>query len=79
VTNVLIRGLSDATVTRIDRRAQDLGLSRNEYLRRRLEGDRPVPRQRSQKRAGSDRRKFSPTSLIPASWLTHGGDGLAHR
>ena len=43
VTNVLIRGLSDETVARIDRRAQELGLSRNEYLRRRLEGDGPRP------------------------------------
>ncbi|MBS1907486.1 MAG: hypothetical protein JST33_13165 [Actinobacteria bacterium] len=41
VTNVLIRGLSDETVARIDRSAEELGLSRNEYLRRRLEGDVP--------------------------------------
>lgn len=41
VTNVLIRGLSDETVARIDRSAEELGLSRNEYLRRRLEGDAP--------------------------------------
>lgn len=41
VTNVLIRGLSDETVARIDRSAEKLGLSRNEYLRRRLEGDAP--------------------------------------
>jgi hypothetical protein len=43
VTNVLIRGLSDETVARIDRTAAELGLSRNEYLRRRLEGDVPRP------------------------------------
>ena len=41
MTNVLIRGLSDETVARIDRRAEELGLSRNEYLRRQLEGDAP--------------------------------------
>lgn len=41
VTNVLIRGLSDETVARIDRSAEELGLSRNEYLRRQLEGDAP--------------------------------------
>ncbi len=41
MTNVLIRGLSDETVARIDRSAEELGLSRNEYLRRRLEGDAP--------------------------------------
>lgn len=41
MTNVLIRGLSDETVARIDQSAAELGLSRNEYLRRRLEGDEP--------------------------------------
>lgn len=41
MTNVLIRGLSDETIARIDRSAEKLGLSRNEYLRRRLEGDTP--------------------------------------
>lgn len=44
VTNVLIRGFSDETVARIDRSAEELGLSRNEYLRRRLEGDAPRTR-----------------------------------
>jgi len=38
MTNVLIRGLSDAAVERIDVEASALGLSRNEFLRRRLEG-----------------------------------------
>lgn len=41
MTNVLIRGLSDEAIARIDRSAEELGLSRNEYLRRRLEGDTP--------------------------------------
>lgn len=41
--NVLIRGLSDATVERIDAEASRLGLSRNEFLRRKLEGDNPRP------------------------------------
>ncbi|MGB4780144.1 hypothetical protein [Microbacterium sp.] len=41
MTNVLIRGLSDEAVARIDRAAEELGLSRNEYLRRRLEDDAP--------------------------------------
>lgn len=35
--NVLIRGLSDEAVDRIDAEAAALGLSRNEYLRRKLE------------------------------------------
>lgn len=43
MTNVLIRGLSEETVARIDRSAAELGLSRNEYLRRRLDGDVPRP------------------------------------
>lgn len=45
MTNVLIRGISDATVERIDAEAAALGLSRNEYLRRKLEGSAvAVPR-----------------------------------
>lgn len=43
VTNVLIRGLSDEAVARIDRSAEELGLSRNEYLRRQLEVDAARP------------------------------------
>lgn len=39
--NVLIRGLSDAAVERIDAEASKSGLSRNEFLRRKLEGDSP--------------------------------------
>lgn len=38
--NVLIRGLSDAAVARIDVDAAAQGLSRNEYLRRRFEAER---------------------------------------
>lgn len=41
--NVLIRGLSDEAVARIDRSAEELGLSRNEYLRRQLEEGGPRP------------------------------------
>ncbi|MBX3088716.1 MAG: hypothetical protein KF742_09495 [Cryobacterium sp.] len=37
MTDVLIRGLSGAAVERIDAEAAALGLSRNEFLRRRLE------------------------------------------
>ncbi len=43
MTNVLIRGLSDAAIERIDAEAAVLGLSRNELLRRRLEGDASAP------------------------------------
>lgn len=37
MANVLIRGLSDAAIERIDAEASALGLSRNEFLRRSLE------------------------------------------
>lgn len=47
MTNVLIRGLSDETIARIDQSAKGLGLSRNEYLRRRLEDDAPRPATKS--------------------------------
>lgn len=43
MTNVLIRGLSDAALERIDAEAAALGLSRNEFLRRRLEGAASSP------------------------------------
>ena len=43
MTNVLIRGLSEAAVERIDAEAAALGLSRNEFLRRRLERDAAPP------------------------------------
>ena len=43
MTNVLIRGLSDVAVERIDAEATALGLSRNEFLRRKLEGEASTP------------------------------------
>jgi hypothetical protein len=38
--DVLIRGLSESAVARIDSDAAARGLSRNEYLRRKLEAER---------------------------------------
>ncbi len=38
MANILIRGVSEDAVERIDAEAASLGLSRNEFLRRRLEG-----------------------------------------
>ncbi|GAB3083760.1 hypothetical protein [Corynebacterium aquatimens] len=35
--DILIRGISDAAVKRLDSEAAELGLSRNEYLRRKIE------------------------------------------
>ncbi|MDO5084731.1 hypothetical protein [Arachnia propionica] len=43
MVNVLIRGLSMAAVEHIDAEAAALGLSRNEFLRRRLEQDASTP------------------------------------
>jgi hypothetical protein len=43
MTDMLIRGLSKAAVERIDAEAAALGLSRNEFLRRRLEKDAAAP------------------------------------
>jgi len=34
MSDILIRDLPESTVAEIDRRASDLGISRNEYLRR---------------------------------------------
>ncbi|MFG1921514.1 hypothetical protein [Cryptosporangium sp. NPDC048952] len=44
--NILIRDLTQEAVDRIDTAASNLGLSRNEYLRRRFEEDiTPSPKQ----------------------------------
>jgi hypothetical protein len=37
MSDILIRDVPESTVTEIDRRAGDLGISRNEYLRRWLD------------------------------------------
>jgi hypothetical protein len=37
VSDILIRDVAESTVAEIDRRAGDLGISRNEYLRRWLD------------------------------------------
>jgi hypothetical protein len=43
VSDILIRDVPESTVAEIDRRAGDLGISRNEYLRRWLDtGMRPA-------------------------------------
>ena len=40
VTDILIRGVPDEVIAAIDIKAKRVGLSRNEYLRRTLEGER---------------------------------------
>ncbi len=37
MSDILIRDVAESTVAKIDRRAADLGISRNEYLRRWLD------------------------------------------
>jgi len=37
MTDILIRGISAEAIARIEERAEQLGLSRNEYLRRQLD------------------------------------------
>jgi hypothetical protein len=37
MSDILIRNVAESTVAEIDRRAGDLGISRNEYLRRWLD------------------------------------------
>lgn len=45
--NILIRDLSQEAVDRIDAAAANLGLSRNEYLRRRFEQSANAPGERT--------------------------------
>ena len=43
--DILIRGISDAAVKQLDSEAAEVGLSRNEYLRRKIENTvGPEPR-----------------------------------
>lgn len=55
MSDILIRDVPESTVAEIDRRAGDLGISRNEYLRRWLDtGMRPA-----QQVTREDFRRFS--------------------
>ena len=64
--NILIRDLSQEAVDRIDAAAANLGLSRNEYLRRKFEeGTGPPASGRSPPRTGNDPRRSSPTWPTP--------------
>ncbi len=42
MSDILIRDVPESTVAEIDRRASDLGISRNEYLRRWLDKEMRV-------------------------------------
>ena len=65
MADVLIRGLSEAAVARIDAEAASHGLSRNEFLRRRFEAERPPHRQpeNSPWQIFAARRRRSPISM----------------
>lgn len=78
--NILIRNLSQQAVDRIDAAAADLGLSRNEYLRRRFE--QPVPEPGGRTVTAEDWKRSAetlPTWRTRPSWTTRGGDEMAPR
>lgn len=72
--DVLIRGLSEAAVARIDADAAALGLSRNEYLRRRLEAERSPSATGGQltiedlRRAAEAARDLNDPQVMEAAW-----------
>jgi hypothetical protein len=43
MSDILIRDVPESTVAEIDRRASDLGVSRNEYLRRWIDQEMRAP------------------------------------
>ena len=53
MSDILVRDVADATVTEIDRRAAEQGLSRAEYLRRHLD---------------TEFRPRSASAVTPADW-----------
>lgn len=71
--NILIRDLSEQAVERIDAAAADLGLSRNEFLRRKFEeaasptGDRTVTAEDWQRSAEVFADLADP-SVMEAAW-----------
>lgn len=72
--DVLIRGLSEAAVARIDADAAALGLSRNEYLRRRVEAERSPSATGGQltiedlRRAAEAARDLNDPQVMEAAW-----------
>ncbi|TXH19089.1 MAG: hypothetical protein E6R06_25240 [Mycobacterium sp.] len=72
MADILIRGLSDTTVARIDAEAAAHGLSRNEYLRRRFEversGDGPRLTVADLRRAAQAARDLDDPDVMEAAW-----------
>ena len=74
MADVLIRGLSEAAVARIDADAAAQGLSRNEYLRRRFEAERSASTEGRQlsmddlRRAGEAAKDLDDPKVMGAAW-----------
>lgn len=75
MTDILIRGLSDESVARIEEQASKLGLSRNEYLRRQLDTVAEFPPQASAavtpddvRRATHAARDLDDPDVMSAAW-----------
>ncbi len=72
--DVLVRGLSDAAVARIDLDAAARGLSRNEYLRRRFESERSATTTGGQltindlRRAAEAAKDLDDPQVMEAAW-----------
>ncbi len=74
MADVLIRGLSDDAVARIDSDAAALGLSRQEYLRRRFEVEGTVTRHARRvsiedlRRAATAAADLEDSGVMDAAW-----------
>ena len=74
MTDVLIRGLSETAVARIDTDAAARGLSRNEYLRRKLESERSATAGSGQltledlRRAAEAAKDLDDPKVMEAAW-----------
>lgn len=73
MTNVLIRGLSESAVARIDAEASAQDLSRNEYLRRTLESGMESPptatlTEQDWMRAAATFADLADSDIVDAAW-----------
>ena len=71
MSDILIRDLPESTVAEIDRRASDLGVSRNEYLRRWIDQamrtPQPVTRE-DLRRVGRLARDLADPDVMREAW-----------
>jgi len=70
VANLLIRDLSDADLRQLDGRARALGLSRSEYVRRRLRQDVGAPKltQADLERFATAHRDLTHPQVMAGAW-----------